>query len=137
MFITAAGCGVKTGYLPQVSYPYVAEMDFLKEVKNINGKARKKRFKDDRVTVPFYFLLKINDIENNGTITVRFYETYDSPGSMGRQVMERLFQFGQSGKYYEYVIFFDQVEGIRAGKYRYAVFYNNKLLYENLVEVNS
>lgn len=130
------GCGVKTGYLPQVSYPYVAEMDFLKEVKNVNGKARKKRFKNDRITAPFYFLLKVNEIENNGTITVRFYETGPAV-DMGRRVMERMFQFGQPGKYYEYVIFFDQVEGIHAGKYRYAVFYNNKLIYENFVEVDA
>lgn len=177
------GCGIKMEYLPQVSYPYVAEMDFLKGVKNVDGKARKKRFKNDRITVPFYFLLKVNDIENNGSIAVRFYEspeplaqTGNVPAgnvpeqgqakkakvkeakakeavnagevvnagdaakpeeSMGRQVVERTFQFGQPGKYYEYVIFFDRVDGINAGKYQYAVFYNDKLIYESFLNVNT
>lgn len=142
---SAAGCGVKAEYLPQVSYPYVAEMDFLKDVKNINGKAKKKQFKDDRVTAPFYFLLKVKEIENSGTITVRFYETVETgqagdaakpEGIMGRQVQERVFQFGQPGKYYEYIIFFDRVEGFSPGKYRYGVFYNDKLIYENYLDVN-
>jgi len=143
--LSAAGCGVKTEYLPQVSYPYVAEMDFLKEVKNVDGKAKKKRFKDDRVTAPFYFLLKVKEIENSGTIAVRFYETVETgqvsdaakpEGVMGRQVQERVFQFGQPGKYYEYIIFFDRVEGFSPGKYRYGVFYNDKLIYENYLDVN-
>ncbi len=144
--LSAAGCGVKAEYLPQVSYPYVAEMDFLKDVKNVNGKAKKKRFKDDRITVPFYFLLKVKEIENSGTITVRFYEA-SGPGQvgevgkpegvMGRQVMERMFQFGQPGKYYEYIIFFDRVEGFSPGKSRYGVFYNNKLIYENYLDVKA
>jgi hypothetical protein len=161
---SAAGCGVKAEYLPQVSYPYAAEMDFLKDVKNINGKAKKKRFKDDRVTAPFYFLLKVKEIENSGTIAVRFYETVEAgqvgqfgqsgqpgqpgqsgqtgeaakpEGVMGRQVQERVFQFGQPGKYYEYIIFFDRVEGFNPGKYRYGIFYNDKLIYENYLDVNS
>ena len=75
MFLSVAGCNVKVEYLPQISFPYVAEMEFLKEVKNVNGKAKKKKFKDDLIYVPFYFLLKIKEIENNGIIIVRFYET--------------------------------------------------------------
>lgn len=150
--LSAAGCGVKTKYLPQVSYPYVAEMDFLKEVKNVNGKAKKKRFKDNRITAPFYFLLKVKEMENSGAIAVRFYETIETgqagqtgqageavkpEGVMGRQVQEKMFEFGQPGKYYEYIIFFDRVEGFSPGKYRYGVFYNNKLIYENYLDVNA
>jgi hypothetical protein len=160
---------VKVEYLPQVSYPYVAEMDFLKEVKNVNGKAKKKRFKDDRITVPFYFLLKIKDIENNGIITVRFYETVkiknskkgDKTGdkkddkkddkekskeknkkenkeknkSLGKEVTVKAFEFGKPGKYYEYVIFFDRVEILQPGKYRYGVFFNDTLIYEDKLEI--
>ncbi|MCP5102355.1 MAG: hypothetical protein GY950_03200 [bacterium] len=126
------GCGVKTQYLPQVSYPYVAEMNFFKEVKNVNGKAKKKRFKDDRVTSPFYFLLKIKEIENSGTVTVRFYESLKTTG---RRAAERSFQFGKPGKYYEYVMFFDRVEELSPGRYRYTIFYNGRLLYDDFLDI--
>lgn len=130
----AVGCGVKAEYLPQVDFPYLSEMEFLKEVKNVNGKAKKRRFKGDRVKSPFYFFLKVKEIENSGTITVRFYKG-KSPENL--KSAERTFQFGQEGKYYEYVIFFDRVEVPEPGKYRYAVFYNNRLIYEEQLEVNN
>jgi hypothetical protein len=141
--VSTAGCGVKVEYLPQVSYPYVAEMEFLKEVKNINGKPKKKKFKDDRIYAPFYFLLKIKEIENSGIITVRFYETKTNKNTktteknelFGKCVTEKSFQFGKPGKYYEYVIFFDQVEGLTPGRYRYSVFYNDTLIYEDYLEI--
>ncbi len=141
--MSTAGCGVKVEYLPQISYPYVAEMEFLKEVKNVNGKAKKKKFKDDHIYSPFYFLLKIKEIENNGIITVRFYETKTDKNSKtaeknvipGKCVTEKPFQFGKPGKYYEYIIFFDRVEDLAPGKYRFAVFYNNILIYEDYVEI--
>ena len=133
LLLFTVGCGVKVKYLPQVSYPYVAEMEFLKEVKNVNGKAKKKRFKDDRITSPFYFLLKVKEIENSGTITVCFYETVGK----FEKVTERSFQFGKQGKYYEYIIFFDRVDELKPGKYRYAIFYNEKLLYENFLNINA
>lgn len=115
-------------------------MEFLKEVKNVNGKARKRRFKDDRITSPFYFLLQVKEIENNGVITVRFYDAPQkdksgkSPGP-GRTVMEKRFEFGKPGKYYEYIIFFDRVEGLPPGPYRYTVFYNDRLIYDDKVEI--
>lgn len=129
----AVGCGVKAEYLPQVDFPYLSEMEFLKEVRNVNGKAKKRRFKGDRVRSPFYFLLKVKEIENSGTITVRFYK---GESSENLTAAERTFRFGQEGKYYEYVIFFDRVEVPEPGKYRYAVFYNTRLIYEEQVEVS-
>lgn len=142
LLLLISGCGVKAEYLPQVDYPYVAEMEFLKEVRNVDGKAKKKRFKEDRITSPFYFLLKIKEIENDGAITVRFY-TGESPAKKGtngennlnKKVTEKTFQFGKPGKYYEYVIFFDHVETLSPGKYRYAVFYNDHLIYEDRLEI--
>jgi hypothetical protein len=143
VLVSTAGCGVKMEYLPQISYPYVAEMEFLKEVKNVNGKAKKKKFKDDRIHSPFYFLLKIKEIENSGIITVRFYETKTNKNTktaekdelLSKCVTEKSFQFGKPGKYYEYVIFFDQVEGLVPGRYRYTIFYNGTLIYEDYVEI--
>lgn len=133
-------------------------MEFFKEVKNVNGKAKKRRFKEDRITSPFYFFLKIKEIEDNGAITVRFYEGTASPTGKGaapptgkapapsekkpvggavlnKKITEKSFEFGKPGKYYEYVIFFDRVEALSPGKYRYAIFYNNHLIYEDRVEV--
>jgi hypothetical protein len=108
-------------------------MEFLEEVKNVNGKARKKRFKNDRITAPFYFLLKIKEIENDGTLSVRFYPAAGSgkAGENRRKAAEKTFHFGQEGKYYEYIIFFDRIEGLTPGKYRYGIFCNQRLIYED------
>jgi hypothetical protein len=147
VFLYIAGCNVKVEYLPQISFPYVAEIEFLKEVKNVNGKAKKKKFKDDRIYVPFYFLLKIKEIENNGIIIVRFYETKSDKNNKnkttekkkipGQCVTEKSFQFGKPGKYYEYIIFFDRVEDLTPGRYRFAIFYNDILIYEDNVEIST
>ncbi|UCH94815.1 MAG: hypothetical protein JSV88_31780 [Candidatus Aminicenantes bacterium] len=119
--------------LPVLSYPYVSEIEFLKEVKNINGKAKKTRFDRDRITSPFCFFLKIKEIENNGTLAVVFYE---NSNDSNKKVAERTFYFGKPGKYYEYIIFFDQVDGLNPGDYRYAVFLNQHLLYEGELRIN-
>jgi len=133
LLLLIPGCGVKTAYLPRVEYPYVAEMEFLKEVRNVDGKAKKRHFKEDRIASPFYFLLKIKEIENDGTITVCFYGGEGKGSNV--KIVEKTFQFGKPGKYYEYVIFFDRVEVPRPGKYRYAVFYNDHLIYEDKLKI--
>jgi hypothetical protein len=137
IIISWQGCRVKTEYLPQVNFPYVAEMNFFKDIKNVDGKAKTTRFKDGLVHSPFYFLLKVKEIENSGTVTVRIYEGNSQPASTkppphaGKQVEERIFNFGEEGKYYEYIIFFDQIDNLLPGKHRYAVFYNEKLIFED------
>lgn len=143
VLLLLTGCGVKVSQLPNLQYPYVSEMEFLKEVKNVGGRAKKKRFKHDRIQSPFYFFLKIKEIENSGTVSVSFYPWW-SPVSgktkqakktakdqPGQRLVEKKFQFGQAGKYYEYIIFFDQVEILKPGKYRYAIFINQQLIYED------
>jgi len=132
LFFTAA-CGVKIDQLPLLSHPYVSEVKFLKEVKNVNGKAKKTPFDHDRLTSPFYFFLKIKEIENNGTLAVVFYENAETTG---KKVAEKTFFFGEPGKYYEYIIFFDQVEGLSPGKYRCVVFLNQHLIYECQLSIN-
>jgi hypothetical protein len=135
LIITASltGCSVKVAQLPVLSHPYVAEVEFLKEVTNVNGKAKKQQFDNNRITSPFYFFLKVKEIENNGTLAMIFYE--DSKKS-SKKVAEKTFLFGESGKYYEYIMFFDQVEGLTPGKYRYVIFLNQHLLYEGQLQVN-
>jgi hypothetical protein len=131
-----AGCGIKTEQLPLLSSPYVSEVEFLKEVINDNGKAKKKRFDNDRITSPFYFFLKVKEIENNGTLAVVFFESTDNTNKeAGKKVAEKEFSYGQQGKYYEYIIFFDRVEGLSPGNYRYGIFLNQHLIYEGLVRV--
>jgi hypothetical protein len=133
LIASTAGCGVKMEHLPLLSHPYVSEVEFLKEVKNVNGKAKKKPFDRDRITSPFCFFLKVKEIENNGTLAVVFYEDSDKSS---KKVAEKTFYFGEPGKYYEYIIFFDQVEGLSPGKYRCVVFLNQRLIYENQLQVN-
>ena len=112
--------------------PYLAEVEFLEEVKNVNGKARKKAFDNDRILSPFYFFLKIKEIENSGSLKVAFYENTEKSK---KQVAEKTFLFGKEGKYYEFIIFFDQVEGLAPGPYRYTVFLRDRLIYEGEVRV--
>ena len=134
--LVSPGCGVKVEQLPLLSSPYVAEVEFLKEVINDNGKAKKKRFESDRITSPFYFFLKVKEIENNGTLSVVFFESADDKNKeAGKKVAEKGFSYGQAGKYYEYIIFFDRIEGLSPGNYRYGVFLNQHLIYEGLVRV--
>jgi len=132
LFFTTA-CGVKMEQLPLLNHPYVSEVKFLKEVKNVNGKAKKTPFDHDWITSPFHFFLKIKEIENNGTLGVVFYEDADKSS---KKVAEKTFFFGEPGKYYEYIIFFDQVEGLNPGKYRCVVFLNQHLIYECQLSVN-
>lgn len=137
--ILLGGCGVKSEFLPLIGYPYAAEMEFLQEVRNENGHARRKRFPDDRVVSPFYFLLKVKEIENDGIITVRFYKVekkLEKEGQpAGEMAARREFRFGQTGKYYEYVQFFDRVDELSPALYRYAVFLNEKLILENNIMI--
>lgn len=130
LLFTATACGVKVEQLPQVNYPYISEIEFYKEVKNVDGKARKKRFKGDRIIPPVHFFLKINEMENEGTVFVRFYDEAKTLAA------EREFYYGETGKYYEYIIFFDVVEELKPGKYRYTIFFNEKLIFEEQLEIH-
>jgi hypothetical protein len=105
-------------------------MEFVRSAENDNGKVKTERFKDDIVRSPFFFVLKIKEIENSGTITVKFYD------SRNRQVEEKNFRFGEPGKYYEYIICFDAVISLAPGAYRYAVFYDTGLIYEDQLKID-
>lgn len=122
--------------LPVVSYPYISNVEFLKEVRNVDGKPRKKKFKNNRIISPFYFFIKIKDIENSGELRVVFYEKPDEKGKEAKAV-EKHFQCGEEGKYYEYIIFFDTIEGLSAGVHTYAFFFNDKLIYEGRMTIEN
>lgn len=123
--LLAASCGMKTINLPFIDYPYAAGFEFYQRIENVAGKLEKTEFEDDKITSPFYFLLEVKEIENSGTMTVLFYD------SSGKKVAQRAFHFGEQGQYYEYILFFDKIDGLPPGNYRFTVFYNASLLYED------
>jgi len=69
------GCNMKVKYLPQIEAPYLAQIEFLKQVAHQEGDIKRKRFKDNKIEPDFYVYLKINNIENRGTVTIRFYRS--------------------------------------------------------------
>lgn len=127
--LLAASCRLKPEQLPFLDYPYFFSMEFLKHVEKDNGKAKKEYFKDGVVRVPFYFLLTVKELEDEGVLSVRFYNRD------GKKVAEHAFRYGEPEKYYEYIICFEKVAGILPGSYRYAVFYNDGLIYEGSLTV--
>lgn len=46
-------------------------------------------------------------------------------------VNELFFEFGEEGKFYDYIIFTDKVSELKTGNYRYTVFINECVIYEN------
>ncbi len=130
LLLLTPACGVKIAQLPYLEYPYVAKIGFYYKVENINGRLKKETFKDDRIRSPFFFLLEVKDIENSGELAVSFYD------KDGKRAARKVFAFGEEGQYYEYILFFDQVENLPAGKYHMTVFLNDKLIYEDHIDVS-
>ncbi|MCK4761033.1 MAG: hypothetical protein KAW12_02465 [Candidatus Aminicenantes bacterium] len=109
--------------LPYLETPYVAELSFFKKIENVGGELEKEKFADERIKSPFFFLLEIRELENSGELAVSFYD------KEGKRVKRKVFSFGEDGQYYEYILFFDSVAGLTAGKYRYTIFLNDRLIY--------
>ncbi len=70
-----SGCNLKVKYLPQITSPYITEVEFLKQAEQGEKKIKKIYFKNNRIQVPFYFFLKIENIENSGQIDVKIYRS--------------------------------------------------------------
>ncbi|MCK4942593.1 MAG: hypothetical protein KAS65_03400, partial [Candidatus Aminicenantes bacterium] len=66
---------MKVKYLPQIEAPYLAELEFLEQVSHTEGETRKKIFKNKMIRPDFYIFLKINNIENQGKVVLRFYQS--------------------------------------------------------------
>jgi hypothetical protein len=81
--------------------------------------------------------LKLSEIEDNGSVKIVFYENGEKSDKRKKKVVEKEFEYGQAGKYYEYILFFDKVEGLEAGKYRYAIFCKGRLVYESQLEIKT
>lgn len=50
---------------------------------------------------------------------------------IGNKIAEKNLLCGADGKSYEYIEFFYQIDSLGPGDYRYAIFYNDLLLYED------
>jgi len=125
-----SSCGVKPEQLPFLSHSYISKIEFVKNVENIKGKLKKERFKHGIITSPFYFILKIKEVENKGELFIKFYNIN------GKKKDEKSFEFGDFGKYYEYVICFDRIDKLTSGRYHYIIFFNNRLIYEDYLNLN-
>lgn len=55
----------------------------------------------------------------------------------GDLASELSFEFGEDGKYYDYIIFTDKVSELTPGKYRYTVFINDKIIYEDNMKIET
>ena len=53
-----------------------------------------------------------------------------------KKVKEISFEFGEDAKYYEYIMFIDKVEKLKPGNYRYVIFLNNHLFYEDSITIS-
>jgi len=118
------GCGIKTADLPIITKPYTGELSFYRHLENRSGQLKKTPFENNKIFSPFYFLLEIKEVENNGRVQMMIYD----PDNY--KVIQRDFSYGETGLYYEYIIFFDKVEGLPPGKYRAVVFMDREVIHE-------
>ena len=73
-----SGCNMKAKFLPQIPTPYITEVEILKQVEQKDQEMKKVYFKDNQIRIPFYFYLKIENIENSGRLQVFFYREKSS-----------------------------------------------------------
>ena len=123
------GCGVKVDQLPYLENPYVSEIQFLKKIENVEDKVKKTHFSNNRIRAPFYLYLKLNAAENYNHLSIKFYNQLD------RKIHQITFEFGEDGKFYEYILFTDKISKLKGGRYRYIIFINNHAIYENRFRV--
>ena len=97
--LLAAGCNMKVKYLPQIEAPYLAEIEFLKQVIHHDDDIKRIRFKNNKIEPDFYVYLKINNIENQGTVTIYFYRSMNRSFQEGLDLLrDRLLSIFLSGK---------------------------------------
>ena len=76
------GCGMKVKYLPDVPAPYISELGLYKKVTTSdNGEVRRVPFAKEPLSTPCYFYLRLENVENQGELVVRFYSLRRIPAS--------------------------------------------------------
>lgn len=75
LVLASSGCNLQVRFLPQIDAPYISEVEFLKQVDPNGSEIRKIRFENDTVTGTFYIFVRLENIENRGTLKVKFYRS--------------------------------------------------------------
>lgn len=117
-----AGCAIRVEDLPFREYPYISELEFLRDLEVDGNQVKKTRYSEERVTFPLVLFFKLNEVDGPGTLQIRIYD------EKGQQVHIRDFQFGESGRYYEYIIFYNRLEKLPGNAFTLALFYNRDLI---------
>lgn len=128
--ISAAGCKLNMKKFPLMSYPYVESFELLEHLEYADDKIiNKKKFKNKYISMPCFFLLKVAELENTGTVALVFYNKDK------RRISRRVFEYGKQGSYYKSIVFWGEITELKQGKYRYCIFYNEEIIYEGSVEL--
>ena len=125
LLFLASGCKLDMKKFPYVNYPYVANFEILQHLEYAKDKiTKKKKFKNKVITMPCFFLLKVAELENKGTISLVFYNTAN------RRISRRVFEYGKPGGYYNFIVLWGKITELKDGKNRYCIFYNSHIIYE-------
>jgi hypothetical protein len=73
LLLLSPGCNLQVKFLPQIRAPYISEVEFLKQVNQNGPEIKKIPFENGVVPVTFYMFIKLENIENQGRLRVRFY----------------------------------------------------------------
>lgn len=129
VFLTV-GCKLNMKKFPLINYPYVENFELLKHLEYSNEKIiNKKKFKNKQISMPCFFLLKVAELENKGTIALVFYNKNN------RRISRRVFEYGKPGGYYKSIVLWGKIAELKQAKYRYCIFYNSEIIYEGVVEL--
>ncbi len=120
-------CTVKTKDLPSLKAPYINRISFLKRVYQKNGKLLKISYKN-KVKNPFYIYIEIANTSGKGNLKILFYKNDEI-------VYRKEFNFGEKGKDYEKITIWSRVDKKITGKIKYAVFYNNSLIWTGKIKI--
>ncbi len=126
----AWACKLDMKKFPLVKYPYVESFELLRHLEYSENKIiDKKKFKNDKVTMPCFFLVKIIDLKNSGTLSLVFYNQDN------RRISRRVFEYGKPGGYYDSIRLWGKITELKTGRYRYYIFYNTEIIYEGALEL--
>lgn len=115
---------------PLIKYPYVESFELLRHLEYSENKIiNKRKFKNNKVSMPCFFLVKIIDLKETGTISLVFYNQEN------RRISRRVFEYGKPGGYYDSIQLWGKITELKEGNYRYYIYYNSEVIYEGTLEL--
>ena len=129
MILFLWGCGLKVSDLPYREYPFISELEFIKDISLKGEKILKTRFKDNQIKFPMVMVFKLNEVTGKGTLKVQIYQEDKS------RVLEKDFQFGERDKYYEYIFLYHRISKLVGHKFFLTISYNEELIWADWVQV--